>query len=94
MPTQLWLLQAIALLGKAQLCASLGSMTEAEACLAEAAPLLGTVPLDFWSELRMHHWLLSTMLQLGKGETLALQQTGEPAGLTWALGHTESTECI
>lgn len=77
MPTQLWLLQAIALLGKAQLCASVGSTTEAEAHLAEAAPLLGSAPVDFSSELRMHHWLLSTMMQLWKGETLAMQQTGE-----------------
>ena len=71
------MLQATALLGRAQLCASLGDAAAAEAALAEAASVLDDMPAESAQRLRTHHWLLAMMLQLWMGETLALQQAGE-----------------
>ena len=71
------MLQATALLGRAQLCASSGDAAAAGAALAEAAAVLGGMPAESAQHLRTHHWLLATMLQLWMGETLALQQAGE-----------------
>ena len=71
------MLQATALLGRAQLAASSGNAAAAEAALAEAASVLEGIPAESAQHLRTHHWLLATMLQLWMGETLALQQAGE-----------------
>jgi len=71
------LLQAMALLGKAQLYATLGSMTEAEAALTEAATLLKSLPADSAMQLPVHDWLLRKMVCLWKGDTFAMQQIGE-----------------
>ena len=72
-------LQVSPLLCKAQLHASSGSVAEAEAALNEAGLLLAAVPTESALEARVHHWLLSMLLQLWQGATLAMQQIGEPA---------------
>ena len=80
MPTtdRLRVLQATSLLSRAQLCASSGDAAAAESALAETASVLDGMPAKSAQHLRTHHWLLATMLQLYAGETLALQQPGEP----------------
>ena len=70
------MLQATALLGRAQLAASSGDAAATEAALAEAASVLDGMPAESAQHLRTHHWLLAMMLQLWMGETLALQQAG------------------
>lgn len=62
-----------------QFCASLGSITEAEAALTQADSLVNGMPADSARQWRVHHWLLTRLLQLWKGNTLALQQTGGPS---------------
>ena len=70
------MLQATALLGRAQLAASSGDAAATEAALAEAASVLDGMPAESAQHLRTHHWLLASMLQLWMGETLTLQQAG------------------
>ena len=71
------LLQVIPVLAKAQLYASMGLVTQAEAALAQAESLLDDgMPADSARQWRVQHWLLTRLLQLWKGDTLAMQQTG------------------
>ena len=69
-------LQVVPLLGKVQLCASSGNVTEAEVALTQADSLLDGLPAESAGQWRVHHWLLTQLLQLWKGNGLALQQTG------------------
>ena len=69
----------IPLLGKAQLYACSGSIAEAEAVLTQAESLLDEMPAEAAGQWRVHHWLLTRLLQLWKGDTLAMQQTGDLA---------------
>ena len=64
------------MLAKAQLYGSMGLVTQAEAALTEAESLLDNMPADSARPWRVHHWLLARLLQLWKGDTLAMQQTG------------------
>ena len=70
-------LQANPLLCKAQLHASSGNVAEAEAALTQTKSLLAAMPAESPVEARVHHWLLSRILQLWQGATLAMQQMGE-----------------
>ncbi len=64
------------MLVKAQLYGSMGLVTQAEAALTEAESLLDGMPADSARQWRVHHWLLARLLQLWKGDTLVMQQTG------------------
>lgn len=76
------------MLAKAQLYASMGLATQAEAALTQAESLLDGMPADSARQWRVHHWLLTRLLQLWKGDTLAMQQTGgAPSMPLLALGH-------
>lgn len=80
-------LQAIALLSRAQLRASAGSTADAETDLTEAGALLREMSADGSKQLRVHHWLLSRMLQLWRGNTLSLQQSGEHSIISCAFSN-------
>ena len=64
-------------LSKAQLHACSGSIAEAEAMLTQAESVLDAMPVEAARQWRVHHWVLTRLLQLWKGDTLAMLQTGQ-----------------